>query len=152
MIPLFNILNQKYDFELQIIGAKKESLTNGFIKYIPWKEETEVELISIFDIGIMPLENNLWEMGKCAYKIIQYMGCGIPVVASDVGMNKEVIENGENGFLVTTEKEWMDTLGKLIENQVLRIIMGQNGKKIVANYYSNQVNYKKMVSILRNGN
>ncbi len=151
-IPILNVLALKYDFELQIVGAKKEPLTNGFIKYIPWKEETEVELISRFDIGIMPLENNLWELGKCAYKIIQYMGCGIPVVASDVGMNKEVIVNGENGFLVTTEKEWMDALGKLIEDENLRIFLGQNGKKIATNNYSTQVNYKKLYAILSDGN
>jgi glycosyltransferase involved in cell wall biosynthesis len=150
-IPILNVLALKYDFELQIVGAKKDPLTSGFIKYIPWTEETEVSLISGFDIGIMPLENTPWELGKCAYKIIQYMGCGIPVVASAVGMNKEAIVNGENGFLVTSEKEWMDTLGKLIEDKKLRIFLGQNGKKIVSNNYSTQVNYKKMVTILKNG-
>lgn len=149
-IPILNALALKYDFELQIVGAKKEPLTNGFIKYIPWKEETEVELISRFDIGIMPLENTPWELGKCAYKIIQYMGCGIPVVASAVGMNKEVIQNGENGFLVSSEKEWMVILSELIENQDLRIILGKNGKKMVSSNYSFQVNYKKLFVILRN--
>lgn len=149
MIPIFNGLAQKYDFELQIIGAKNEPSTEGFIKYIPWKEELEVALISGFDIGIMPLENTPWELGKCSYKIIQYMGCGIPVVASEVGMNKEVILNGENGFLVTTEKEWMDSISQLIEDENLRFNLGQNGKKLVANNYSTQVNYKKLITILK---
>jgi glycosyltransferase involved in cell wall biosynthesis len=145
-------LAQKYDFELHIVGAKKEVSKEGYIKYIPWKEELEVALISGFDIGIMPLENTQWELGKCSYKIIQYMGCGIPVVASAVGMNKEVIVNGKNGFLVTSEKEWMDTLGKLIEDQDLRINLGQNGKKTATNNYSTQVNYKKLYAILSDGN
>jgi len=148
MIPVFNILAQKYDFELQIVGAKKELYTEGFIKYIPWKEELEVALISGFDIGVMPLENTPWELGKCSYKIIQYMGCGIPVVASAVGMNKEVIQNSENGFLVTTEKEWMDAINQLIEDENLRFDLGQNGKKLVANNYSTFVNYKKLFAIL----
>lgn len=152
MIPLFNGLAQKYDFELQIIGAKKEPSTDGFIKYIPWKEELEVALISGFDIGIMPLENTPWELGKCAYKIIQYMGCGIPVVASAVGMNKEVIQKSENGFLVTTEKEWMDALEKLIDDAKLRMSLGYNGKKMVSNTYSTKVNHKKLITILSNEN
>jgi len=152
MISLFNVLAQKYDFELHIVGAKKEAINEGYIKYIPWKEELEVALISGFDIGIMPLENTQWELGKCSYKIIQYMGCGIPVVASAVGMNKEVIVNGKTGFLVTSEKEWMDTLGKLIEDQDLRINLGQNGKKTATNNYSTQVNYKKLYAILSDGN
>ncbi len=152
MIPLFNVLAQKYDFELQIVGAKKEPSTERFIKYIPWKEELEVALISGFDIGIMPLENTPWELGKCSYKIIQYMGCGISVVASAVGMNKEVIQNGKNGFLVTTEKEWMDAICQLFEDENLRYNLGQKGKMLVANNYSTLVNYKKLFTILSNEN
>jgi glycosyltransferase involved in cell wall biosynthesis len=152
IIPLFNILAQKYDFELQIVGAKKELMTDMFISYIPWKEELEVALISGFDIGIMPLENTPWELGKCSYKIIQYMGCGIPVVASAVGMNREVIQNGENGFLVSTEKDWVDSISQLIEDENLRLNLGQNGKMLVANNYSTFVNYKKLLSILSNEN
>jgi glycosyltransferase involved in cell wall biosynthesis len=78
------------------------------------------------------------------------LGCGIPVVASSVGMNKEVIQNGENGFLVSSEKDWMVILSELIENQDLRIILGKNGKKMVSSNYSFQVNYKKLFVILRN--
>jgi glycosyltransferase involved in cell wall biosynthesis len=152
MIPLFNGLAQKYDFELQIVGAKNEPSTEGIINYIPWKENTEVALISGFDIGIMPLENSPWELGKCAYKIIQYMGCGVPVVASAVGMNNEVIQNGENGFLVTSEIEWIDKLERLIEDEKFRVSLGKSGKKLVLNNYSTQVNYNKLISILSNGN
>jgi glycosyltransferase involved in cell wall biosynthesis len=135
---------------LQIVGAKKEPSTEEFIKFIPWKEETEVSLIANFDIGIMPLENSPWELGKCAYKIIQYMGCDIPVVASSVGMNKEVIKNGENGFLVTTEKEWIEALSQLIEDKKLRISLGQNGKITVENNYCTQAKYKILKTILKN--
>lgn len=149
-IPLFNDLAQKYDFELQIVGAKKEASTEGFINYLPWTEKTEVALIAHFDIGIMPLENTPWELGKCAYKIIQYMGCGIPVVASAVGMNKEVIQNGENGFLVTTEKEWIEALSELIENEKSRLNIGLEGQKKVLLKFSAQVNFKKLQTILTN--
>lgn len=148
-IPLFNDLAQKYDFELQIVGAKKEAATEGFINYLPWTEKTEVELISIFDIGIMPLENSPWELGKCAYKIIQYMGCAIPVVASDVGMNTEVIQNGENGFLANTKKEWIEKLSYLIENKIERKKLGNQGRKLAENNYSIQKTFQKVTSILK---
>jgi len=152
IIPYLKKIVQKYDIELQIIGAKKVQSTEEFINFVPWKEETEVTLIANFDIGIMPLENSPWELGKCAYKIIQYMGCGIPVVASAVGMNKEVIENGENGFLVTTEQEWIEALGQLIENENKRVLIGLEGKKKVENNYSTRINFKKLHTILSNAN
>jgi glycosyltransferase involved in cell wall biosynthesis len=150
IIPYLKKIVQKYDIELQIVGAKKEPSIEEFIKFIPWKEETEVSLIANFDIGIMPLENSPWELGKCAYKIIQYMGCDIPVVASSVGMNKEVIKNGENGFLVTTEKEWIEALSQLIEDKKLRISLGQNGKITVENNYCTHAKYKILKTILKN--
>jgi len=77
IIHLFHLLAEKYVFELQIIGAKKEASTEGFIKFIPWQEATEVELISRFDIGIMPLENTPWELGKCAYKIFKKLAVAL---------------------------------------------------------------------------
>ena len=152
ILPTIRIVAQKYDFDMQIVGAKKEPSIEGFIIYIPWTESTEVALISRFDIGIMPLENTPWELGKCSYKIIQYMGCGIPVVASSVGMNNEVIQNGENGLLVNTEKEWIDILSQLIEDKNLRLRLGENGKKKVENNYSTHINYKKLIYMLSNEN
>lgn len=149
IIPLLNELHLKHEFELNIIGVKNEPFKDGFINFIPWKEETEVEQISRFDIGIMPLENTPWELGKCAYKIIQYMGCGIPVVASAVGMNNEVIQNGENGFLVSTEKDWIEKLSYLIENKLERTKLGNQGRKLIENHYSIQKTVKTVASILK---
>ncbi|WP_310558787.1 glycosyltransferase family 4 protein [Flavobacterium sp.] len=136
--------------ELHIIGATEDLGLGNKVKYLKWLEETEVELISNFDIGIMPLENNLWERGKCAYKIIQYMGCGIPVVASAVGMNKEVVEDEINGFLVETEQQWVDRLSQLIFDIDLRKRMGEKGRIKVASEFSIQQKLDVLVSILTN--
>lgn len=73
---------------------------------MPWSEGTEAAEIQQFDIGIMPLSDDLWEKGKCGYKLIQYMACGKPVVATPVGVNKMIVRQGVNGFLANTEAEW----------------------------------------------
>ena len=101
-----------------------------------------------FDIGVMPLFDDDWAKGKCAFKIIQYMAVGIPTVASRVGMNIEVIEDGKDGFLVSNKEEWIDKLSLLIENRVLRENMGKSSRIKVENLYSVEVNKQKYLDIL----
>ena len=145
---VFVELFDKYDVELHIIGAKEDIGLGSKVKYIPWTEAHEVDLISKFDIGIMPLENTPWELGKCSYKLIQYMGCGVPVLASAVGMNKEVVKEGENGFLVTTHDQWLEKLIVLIQNQELRKQLGKKGRAIVEEHYSIQSKITSLITIL----
>lgn len=146
---VFIKLSNLYTIEFHIIGAKNNEVKLDNVKFIDWSEENEVALISKFDIGIMPLENTPWELGKCSYKLIQYMGCGIPVVASSVGMNKEVIEEGKNGFLVSDEQQWIEKLSVLIENEVLRENLGKQGRLKVEDLFSNKKTVQKLLSILR---
>ena len=100
----------------------------------------------------MPLENTPWELGKCAYKLIQYMGCGLPVVASSIGMNNEVVEDGVNGFLVENEHEWIDKLTILLKDAQLRKQFGTHGREKVEKEYSLQNNIQKLIPLLRDGN
>ena len=116
-----------------------------------WSESSEVALISDFDIGIMPLENSPWELGKCAYKLIQYMGCSLPVVASSIGMNKEVVDDGSNGYLVDNEKEWIEKLRILLNDSNLRKQFGKNGRRKVEQEYTLQNNVQKLISLLKDG-
>lgn len=149
LFPLFDELVEKYDCKIHFVGAKDESeISYKNIEYIRWTEETEIELISKFDIGIMPLDNSPWELGKCSYKLIQYMGCGVPVVASPVGMNIEVVEDGVNGYLANNDMEWKEQLEKLILNSSLRENFGKNGRKKVEDKYSLNAKYSQMRSIL----
>jgi len=115
---------------------------------LPWSEETEVQLIQSFDVGIMPLTNSLWEKGKCGYKLIQYMACELPVVASPIGVNKQIIENGKNGFLAQEPDEWVGALRQLLNDESLRRFMGENGRKLVEEEYSLQVQSKKFEKII----
>ncbi|TRX37057.1 glycosyltransferase family 4 protein [Flavobacterium restrictum] len=146
---VFSELLQNNAVELHIVGATEDLGLGAKVKYLTWTAATEVGLISNFDIGIMPLENTPWELGKCAYKLIQYMGCGLPVVASAVGMNKEVVD-ATTGFLVRSESEWLDKLNKLINDSILREQLGKNGRKKVESLYSLQKSSTILLSVLSN--
>ncbi|NVK53932.1 MAG: glycosyltransferase family 4 protein [Flavobacteriaceae bacterium] len=144
--PVFEKLNSELDFELLVVNAKP-FFDLGFgceVRWVSWSEETEVEAILEMDIGIMPLPDDKWERGKCAYKLIQYMACGLPVVASPVGMNVEVVKHGENGFLASSEEEWVDYLNTLIQNSSLRKEFGGKGYQLVQERYTLQRNFEIM--------
>ncbi|GEC79208.1 glycosyltransferase family 4 protein [Flavobacterium aquatile] len=143
-------LQEKNPFELHIIGANENIAFKGKTIFPKWSEDTEIEQLSKMDIGIMPLENTPWELGKCSYKLIQYMGVGLPVVASSIGMNKEVIEHGINGFLVNNDQEWIDKLSILISDSTLRKHFGVYGRQKVEREYSLNNNIKKLIPILLN--
>lgn len=148
---VFKELNRDHpELELLIVNSKGIEIPDlgVSITYLNWEEEREVEYIQRMDIGIMPLPDDPWEQGKCAYKLIQYMACGLPVVASPVGMNVEVVKDGENGFLATTEKEWIDSLKNLIVDPELRRTFGKNGRGLVEENFTLERNFERMKQIL----
>ncbi|HOJ42559.1 MAG TPA: glycosyltransferase family 4 protein [Syntrophorhabdaceae bacterium] len=122
-----------------------------FIKLnrVPWRYETEVEELKKLDIGVMPLFNDLWSMGKCGYKIIQYMGAGVATVCTPVGINMDVVEDGVNGFWAQTKRDWVEKLSILIEDRDLRISMGKEGRKKVINGYTVQACAPKLIKWLK---
>jgi len=101
-----------------------------------WNCDSEIEDLSEIDIGIMPLPDDEWAKGKCGFKGLQYMAMEIPTVMSAVGVNREIIEEGVNGFLASTEEEWIDKLSLLIESEELRRNIGMEGRKTVIEKYS----------------
>lgn len=148
ILSVLNELIDKYNCKVQIVGAKSNLELSKNIEFITWTEATEVSSIKKFDIGIMPLDNTPWELGKCSYKLIQYMGCGIPVVASPVGMNNEVVEDTINGFLASSAKEWQQAIEQLIMDESLRKKMGYAGRKKVESMYNLQLQSEFLISIL----
>jgi glycosyltransferase involved in cell wall biosynthesis len=143
-------LVEKYKVKIYIVGASENIGFNKNIFYFEWEESKEVDIISKFDIGVMPLTDTPWARGKCAYKLIQYMGCGIPSVASPVGMNKDIIKNRENGFLATTENDWFNFLELLICNEKLRFSMGDNSFNFVKNSFTTDLVYKQFINYITN--
>lgn len=125
--------------KLVLVGSGKIFIEDCNMEIIDWSESTEVENILSFDVGIMPLPDNPWERGKCGFKLIQYMACGLPVIASPVGINREIIEHGVNGFIATSDEEWLHYLTTLRKNPNLRKEMGAKGRLYVENKYSLQI-------------
>ena len=147
--PALNQLCQNSDVQFSVIGALEQDMAEIPVQLIPWKEETEVQELNRFDVGIMPLPDTPWERGKCGLKLIQYMAAGLPVIASPVGVNSEIVDHGISGFLASSTKEWVKYLGILKGDPELRRTMGVAGRGIVEEKYSLEKVAPKLVSILK---
>nr|WP_317630568.1 glycosyltransferase family 4 protein [uncultured Flavobacterium sp.] len=135
------------NFKILTIGGK---LTYTIVdsEFLPWSEQTEVDSISKIDVGIMPLLDSDFEKGKCGYKLIQYMACGIPVIASAVGVNCEIVQHGTNGFLVENPLDWKKHIQYFIDNKQKMTELGENARKTVENKYTLQVQYPVIKQLL----
>ena len=114
-----------------------------------WNSREEINDILSLDIGISPLPNDLWTRGKCGLKLIQYQAAGLPVVASRTGVHPEIIADGHNGFLASTDDEWIKALSTLTEDGTLRKHMGLNGRALVEKKYSLEAGVEILVDILK---
>ena len=121
------------------IGAGTLNLPGIDVELLPWQECTEVDLLRTCDIGVMPLADTPWERGKCGYKLIQYMACGLPVVASPVGVNRRLVDEGRDGFLADSDASWHAALARLCDDADLRARLGGMGRRKVESGYSLQV-------------
>lgn len=135
IVPVISRLQEEFDFSFLVIANKAPKLQLTDWTFLPWQEETEVEDLLRMDIGIMPLKDDAWSEGKCGFKLIQYLALGIPAVASPVGVNQQIIDEGQNGFLCSAPQEWYNALKRLLTDIELRRKMGLHGReKIVAEY------------------
>lgn len=137
------------DVKVILVGSGEIILEGLPLEIKEWNESTEVEEILNFDVGIMPLEDNYWERGKCGFKLIQYMACGIPVIASPVGVNTQIVKHGVNGFLAGNDNEWIKYLLILKNDEKLRTEMGRNGRKLVEENYTLQIIAPQLEQIFR---
>jgi glycosyltransferase involved in cell wall biosynthesis len=149
LMPLLASVAASYGARLTAVGPGRDATQHPLLDQLPWSEDTEVASIQAMDIGIMPLTDTPWSRGKCGYKLIQYMACGLPVVASPIGVNAEIVEHGVNGFLATTEAEWREALEILLRDPALRDRMGQQGRHKIERQYSLQVWGPRVAALLR---
>jgi glycosyltransferase involved in cell wall biosynthesis len=148
--PVFETIRQRFpQAKLKIVSNDFYDSSHLSTIKKPWKLEEENEDLISFDIGLMPLNDDLWSRGKCGLKIIQYLSVGVPVVCTPVGINSDIVKDGENGFWATNDQEWVDRLSTLIQNQELRSQMGLKGIEAVEREYSLVVTSEKFFQVLQ---
>jgi glycosyltransferase involved in cell wall biosynthesis len=148
--PLFPILEQ-------CLGAEDRFVTVGARFDVPrlrnhdirsWTLESEAAEVSSFDIGVMPVRDAPFERGKCGYKLIQYMAAGVPVVASPVGVNSDIVVHGETGYLASATEDWLRAITLLKGDAELRAALGAAGRRLVERRYCTQVVGPQLSAIL----
>ncbi len=134
--PLLKEMSEKFPIEIHVHSDRSPDLPEIPLVWHKWSPKNEVEVISNFDIGIMPMPDDEWSQGKCSMKALLYMSLGVPTVCSDIGMNREVIKHGENGFLAKTDEDWLRAIEKLVNDAKLRKEMGEKSRQTVVEKYS----------------
>ena len=132
--PLIEIAKRHSNVVLKIISDKFPRLNFIEVERCPWSLERQGTDLSSADIGLAPLPKDKFTQGKCGFKILQYQAAGLPVVASPVGFNVELINQGVDGFLAEDEKDWVDKLSILISDSVKRKKFGESGKEKVKQF------------------
>lgn len=127
---------QRYNCGVLVVGRDDPQLSPDIrAQFVPWYPELEPGVFGQISIGIMPLPDNERARMKAGFKLLQYMAAGLPVVASPIGVNKEIVRPGWNGFLANTVEEWETYLGQLASDSNLRLAMGKNGQGFVKEHY-----------------
>ena len=135
-IPLLQELEKEHTFTFTIISNQSPDFKLNSLRYIQWDKTSEIRDLAASSIGIMPMDENEWSEGKCGFKGLQYMALGIPAILSPVGVNKEIIDDGHNGFLCATNREWKTRLIELIHDKELRKKIGLEGYRTVKMRFS----------------
>ncbi len=148
--PVLRRVRERHPFVLRVSGAGDTLQIPGVtVDNAAWSLDREVELFNTCDVGVYPLTDDEWSKGKCGFKAIEFMACGVPVVAAAVGVNREIIEDGVNGLLASTEDEWVEKIGRLLSDPDLRRRLAAAGRRTIEERYSLDVNAPKLAAALR---
>lgn len=150
---LANVMNTYQNTKLRIVCDKKPEfnlIDQARCEFIPWSESIEIQSIQGMDIGIMPLEDSAWARGKCSFKMLQYMACGLPVVVSPVGMNAEVLSMGDIGIGCSAREHWIEALGALLGSATMRSELGAAGRRVAVESFSIHKLGPQLASCIKN--
>ena len=136
-------------FRLRVIGTPSYELSPIDVEAMQWRATTELEDLCAIDIGVMPLPDDNWSKGKCGLKALQFMALGIPTICSPVGVNTDIIQDNENGFLAGTEAEWVEKLTALLRSAELRRRLGDAGRATVEQKYSAAIQAPRVYEIFK---
>ena len=146
--PLSRLGKRFPNLRLDVVGAEAPAMNGLPVQSRPWDLEREAEDLRGFDIGLMPMADDAWTRGKGGYKLLQYMASGLPVVTSPVGVNREIVSDGESGFWATDELEWEEKLARLVQDRELRLEMGQRGRAVVQARYALNLHQERLLEML----
>lgn len=148
-------------FKFVLVGALKndkvyqlfrtiDGLEAVLVDTLDWRDpENIAREIKQFDLGLMPLIDNQWNRGKCAFKAIEYMACGVAPLVSAVGENVYLIQDGENGFLAKISQDWVEKINNLSDNKELLPLIGRRAQLTIKNQYSFSANISKIIKIIK---
>jgi glycosyltransferase involved in cell wall biosynthesis len=146
--PLSRLAHQYPQVIVRVVGANGWQLPGVNVETKDWRLEEEGQDLADFDVGLMPIIEDSWTLGKGGYKLLQYMASALPVVASPVGINNEIVQDGVTGFLADSDREWEDRLAQLVQDASLRQRMGAGGRTLVENRYSLSTQQQQFLDIL----
>jgi glycosyltransferase involved in cell wall biosynthesis len=118
------------------------------VRAIEWRSASEAADLAPVQIGLMPVPDDAWALGKCACKALQYMALGIPTVVSPVGVNATLVRDGVNGLHASTREEWVAQLARLVADRSLRARLGEEGRRTVEAEYSARVQAPRLLGLL----
>ncbi len=147
IIPVIKELEQDYDFTFRVISNENPQFDLKSFEFVPWQHATEIDDLLTFHVGVMPLKADQWSEGKCGFKALQYMALGIPALVSPVGVNKEIVGHGHNGFICDTKTDWLLYLEKLINDSTLRSMLGRAARNTIENKYSVKANTNNFLGL-----
>ncbi|KWV91366.1 glycosyltransferase family 4 protein [Erythrobacter sp. YT30] len=152
LFPILQNLHCKRNCRVRLIGfpeALLEGETPAFTDVRKWDSSDEIDLLASSRIGLMPLPNSPYERGKCGFKLIQYMGSGLPVIASPVGENRYIVEDGKTGFLADSEDKWALRINQLLDDESLAVKMGERGFDRFKELYSSEMSALRLEKSIR---
>lgn len=136
---LRDLMRANADLVFRVVADRPptlESLPPDRIEFIRWSPRSEVAAIQGMSVGIMPLEDSVWNRGKCSYKMLLYMACGLPVVVSPVGMNRELLAEATIGWGAVSPEDWRESLQTLLLDEELARTMGRAGRRLIEERFS----------------
>ena len=152
LVPALERVAASIPFELYLVGCSVAVKSRAFsVVQKEWTLQREVEDFQRCDVGVYPLWDDDWSRGKSGFKAIQFMACGVPVVASGVGVTREIITDGRNGLIATTEDDWAEKLTRLLSEGSLRLSLGEQGLRTVEQRYSIRANAPTLIAAITEG-
>jgi hypothetical protein len=141
LLPWLDVLGEireRLSFELVVISDEPPRFLRdiGWARFLPWSPAVEKSIADHMDVGIMPLQDNPYQTAKCGAKLVQYMAAGLPVIATPIGVNRDLVINEVTGCWATGPGDWRQAIHLLAEQETLRATFGRAGREHVMRNYS----------------